>query len=576
MAAQQQFLTAAAYGAFRSRSMLKAVLRGVADAGLWALPGPVNRFADYVQSRRKLRFAGLRPSTTREATPEPLATFEDLLCKVDGDLNHNGILRLMRQAGTLSEAALHRYLTAASATRRLDLVETALADDSLGYAVVRQFHALRLQQYRGEITASSHDITLAYQNFAKSRLFRDAAANLAADLLARRGDAAELSDFLAQLSPGELTKLSAPTFFGCVRLLTTAGRMEKFAWLQRAYIEALPREQQLYFLEILPPADHQRLIGGPGGWRQALHSFSSVYTARDLQDRTTVDALVLAPLSKIPAGRNDFMNIRFDSTERQRLLTVVKSAISDGRGLALVRLGDGEAYGYESPELPGIPPRLFDDDNLIRERMWWGKTVQDDRRAEIKAQFRQAVASSDIIGVPSIYRIIRDRQTPHSAFGQTGAQRGLAAVLAQLGTGIPLDGKMLTEERCHQLLFDRSSIDSLCRLAKKVVVVSCWTRAQLSFSDAGKTHEIVIPAHTKVAKATGLPAGAPSLSETFEAHAESIESLCEPGTLVLAGAGFLGKIFIARARARGAVALDVGAMLDYFAGYKTRSLADLG
>jgi hypothetical protein len=54
-----------------------------------------------------------------------------------------------------------------------------------------------------------------------------------------------------------------------------------------------------------------------------------------------------------------------------------------------------------------------------------------------------------------------------------------------------------------------------------------------------------------------------------------VREVSAPGHLVLVGAGILGKVFVHEARQRGAVALDIGSMPDYFAGYKTRDVWDL-
>jgi hypothetical protein len=48
------------------------------------------------------------------------------------------------------------------------------------------------------------------------------------------------------------------------------------------------------------------------------------------------------------------------------------------------------------------------------------------------------------------------------------------------------------------------------------------------------------------------------------------------GRLVIVGAGYAGKSIIEAARTRGAVALDLGSIFDYWLGAKTRSTQDIG
>ena len=564
----------ASYAAFRATAWAKALARGVIASAVGLLPGPAFRIAGYVLSLE--RASTSRTVKVAMGAEQPRARFEELLARADAHLDHRAILELLKASGGLTEAAYHRYLATAFTARRLDLVERALGNGGFGFAETQLFHNLRLQQYRGEIGSSPSEIIAAYKTFRGNKLHWDDAVNLAADLLARLGNLADLAGFLESLPPEDLTRLSAPTFFGIVRLMSAGEAGARVAWLRRAYLDALAIEQQLYFLEILPPRDQAKLLGASLSPQAVTARFSAAYSAQDEQDRASFERCVIAPLMALPTGPANLMNIRFDQVERRTLQDRIAHALETGRGLGLVRLGDGEAYGYAPTGLDIAPDAAFVEDNETRERMWWGRVLPDPARIDIKHRFRAAVASADIIGVPSVYRMIRDRGPAGSPFGLTGGQRGLAVVLAKLGTEIPLTDRILTEERCHQILFTRESLEALCNLAKRIVLVSCWRADQVALTAAVPVREIVIPAHTKVAKATGLASGAPALFETFDDQIEAMTPLCGPGTLVLVGAGFLGKIFIAAARAHGAVALDVGAVLDYLAGYKTRSLADLG
>lgn len=563
------------YSAVYSRAWLVAAAKSLIQIGVSAAPGAALRLAAYVQSLDRAPLQTTNPARPN-APAKPIATFEELLANSDAAIDQMAVLRLLKSSGQLSEAALHRYLTTTFAARRLDLLEHALETDDLGHPDIRHYHALRLQQYRGEIVASPGDVSAAYHLFIANKLLRDNAANLCTDLLARTGDVTALATFLEGLPTGDLTRLSPPTFFGMMRLLASSGMATRLDWLRQAYLRSMPLEQQLYFLELLPARDQRKLAGGPVTWRQALIRFSSLYSANDADDRANFERCVFAPFKAIPSSDRDFLNIRFDAAQRMRLHGHITAALKDGRSLSLVRLGDGEAYGYDDADIGLAPAQAFRNDNDTRERMWWGRDVPETTRAIIRHRFREAVGGADIIGIPSIYRLIRDRGPAGSAFGRTGGQRGLAVVLAKLGSDIPVTDRILTEERCHQILFNRETIESLCAQSQRVVLVSCWTIGQVGIKTNVPVHEVVIPGHTKVAKVTGMADGAMPLFETFETQLHAMEQQCAAGTLVFVGAGFLGKILIAAARAKGAVALDVGAVLDYMAGYKTRSLADLG
>jgi hypothetical protein len=574
MSAVRPWSAPSSYAAFRGASWAKSLARRVIDTTVSIAPSLIFRLAAYVTSLERARAVRQQRMTLQQADA-PIASLGVLLAKSEPALDHVAVLKLLRSAGELTEAAYHRYLLTAFDARRLDVFEHALSGGGLGFPDTDLFHALRLQQYRGEITMSKTDIAAAFERLSRHKIHRDLAPNVIADALARLGETETLTCFLESLSPEQLSRLAAPTFFGCMRLIAT-GNATRIDWLCRAYLDSLAVEQQLYFLEVLSAREQAKRIGAPPTPQSVLRRFAEVYSATDAQDHAAFERCVLAPLQRLPAPPTSYLNIRFDAHQRGALLDRLGVALAAGQGFALVRLGDGEAYGYDHAGLDIASDGDFRDDNLTRERMWWGRTVPAAARAALKQRFRAAVADADAIGVPSVYRMIRDRGTERSRFGSTGGQRGLAVVLAKLGTDIPITGRILTEERCHQILFTRETLEALSARARRVVLVSCWRADQVALRTNTLVDEIVIPAHTKVVKATGRDSAAPALFETFDAQIAAMEAACGPGVLVLVGAGFLGKIFIAAARAKGAVALDVGAVLDYLAGYKTRSLADLG
>ena len=57
----------------------------------------------------------------------------------------------------------------------------------------------------------------------------------------------------------------------------------------------------------------------------------------------------------------------------------------------------------------------------------------------------------------------------------------------------------------------------------------------------------------------------------FERTMDKIRMNTEPGDLVLVGAGLLGKTYVAAAKANGAVALDIGSVIDGWAGIMSRA-----
>lgn len=273
-------------------------------------------------------------------------------------------------------------------------------------------------------------------------------------------------------------------------------------------------------------------------------------------------------LLMVPTGSRDLMDIRMDPKGRGTLLGIISDALRECRPLSLVRLGDGEAYAFPAPRVGDA----YDEDNRLRELVWWGRRPPgDEQREAIRARVRQAVRHADIIGLPSIYRVIRD--LPLQGDLDSGStNRGLLTVLAAMGNDIRLADTIFTEERCHHVLFDLPTLEHLTRLAQRTVVVGCWTREQLAGDFLATADIVLISPEEKVRDPADLR---PLLFENYEAIDAEVTRLSAPGTLVLVAGGIIGKMFLHSARSRGAVALDIGSMIDYMAGRKTRSIVDL-
>src|SRR5205085_7182394 len=90
------------------------------------------------------------------------------------------------------------------------------------------------------------------------------------------------------------------------------------------------------------------------------------------------------------------------------------------------------------------------------------------------------------------------------------------------------------------------------------------------------TRNILIPPRSATSrlmrKRTTDPRTLPAMVEEMIATMDTAAA----NRLVVVGAGYLGKWIADEARVRGGVALDLGSMLDYWIGLRTRSYLDLG
>ena len=417
--------------------------------------------------------------------------------------------------------------------------------------------------------------TLKQQRASLTRVFRVFNDFLVKEVQA--GSDEQLDQAMSVLTAHELRYVRRTTIMGITRLLIEKGRPEGAVRLLGKYIQARRSDQHLYYLEPLLELDKLGLVEGdlhefcgkfqssPGD--RALEHLAATYDAVDEADRRNFQHLIVEPLSALPHDERNLMDIRFSPEQRHRLVERIKESVAGARPLSLLRLGDGEAYAYPPVPMEGFPLSIFEEDDISFELNWWKARPTAQVRDDLGARIRQAVTHCDILGLPSVYRIIRDLPPPHRRYGELRNQRAFARLLGALGESIPLERKLLTEERCHRI---KSALDArlmfeLAGMAESVVLVSSWPHLSAKFPSGTKIETIAVPPETADIK----------VFDTYPAIVEQVRASSKPGTLVLVGAGIVGKIFAHEAKMRGAVALDVGSLLDYMVERKTRTIADL-
>ena len=385
----------------------------------------------------------------------------------------------------------------------------------------------------------------------------------------------EVNELLSKLDDQELRRLGRMSVMGISRLLLDTGQHNTTAQTLIRYLEGNSPLDLLYFLE--PLLELEREAALPDGPLLkfctrfqhervaliALECLRTSYNAADDADDRNFKRLIIEPLSRLHQDNRNLMDIRFSSNERRALQQSIKSSLIEQRPFSLLRLGDGEAYPYKAPPVERLEPHLFEADDRHFATRHWGAPLPEPARADISMHFHQAVMRCDILGIPSVYRIIRNMTDPLSRYGETRRnQRAYIRILSALGNAIPVGQKLFTEERCHRLrgAMDEPFLIDLAAMARSVVVVSCRPEIQSKFPTSSV---ILVPS---------------SGSEFLKIYPEIIERVREasgPGTIVLVGAGILGKILADQARQSAAVALDVGSLMDYMVGQKTRTIADL-
>jgi len=242
--------------------------------------------------------------------------------------------------------------------------------------------------------------------------------------------------------------------------------------------------------------------------------------------------------------------------ERERLLAdeAVMARIAEAKRrrepFSLVRLGNGEARvaGYPDFTSPIWLSRSF--------RNWFGSRAVEGENALIRAHMLAAVVASDLVGIPS-------------GEGSGGdAHWGFARVMLRVYSCMPADGA-LCRHAFHLTAMKNRFFEDLVRNEPSVSVISPHDlRAPLADGlGVGDVAWYGVPGQAKFFAREGQR---PHYPEVFQDIRERLR-VRRPGEIFLVGAGPLGKVYCHWVKAAGGIALDVGSVLDVWAGFATRS-----
>ena len=280
----------------------------------------------------------------------------------------------------------------------------------------------------------------------------------------------------------------------------------------------------------------------------------------------------------------EFADTRIDVRETQALRDLLVSALRETDELSLMRVGDGEVYAFSPPYLAAD---VLEADRAHRETIWWGRTLDEDRRQTLRDGLVEAFCAATHLGPPSPFRLLRDlprslsqMRRPFELWSRTSrAHRILFEELERLEREDRLDwrGKVLVDERCNQDLFHPRDLASLTVDGRPNVLVSCFSHQDVNRA-LGFAHfvdSIGIPPHRKVRHALGEgPFGDAILPEVLDGVMDEVERKSQGGAVLYVAGGIVGKLLIHQAQRSGAAALDIGAAADYWMGLSTRGPLD--
>lgn len=263
-----------------------------------------------------------------------------------------------------------------------------------------------------------------------------------------------------------------------------------------------------------------------------------------------------------------YMSVRSVKAERDAVLDSIRTHICARRPFAMIRLSDGEAYFF-------LDKLKYwnEEDAKNRERHWWGEEVSRAMRKEISLKLYNSLYDIDLIGIPSIYRFIRDYTDKSVTLKGSLTGRGVLEVIH--GVSDMNLSACFTEDKANLTLFgDMESIKAISEGANRIVFIGSASDRYIMdlFSGVSSFLYIPVPTHFKTRSNNKYYSGDQSLPYKYKDVIKKIHSVVAVGDVVFVAAGVIGKLFVLHSKYNGAVALDVGSALDQIADANIHSL----
>lgn len=264
-----------------------------------------------------------------------------------------------------------------------------------------------------------------------------------------------------------------------------------------------------------------------------------------------------------------FIDVKRNKSQRYELNSMIVNALKEKKGFSLIRLSDGEGFLFQNDT-----KHFTEEDSCNRQRHWWGVEINKDLKNKIISESKVSIENSDIIGIPSVYRFLRDHSNKSSSLTQNLQGRGLLSVLEGISS-VDTGKQLFTDDKVNLALFnDLENLKSLSRLARKIIIVNSATEeaAANAFKSLGDFVHIQIPTHYKTATNEKYAKTSKQLPFVYKEIYDNILNIAKPGDLVLVGAGVAGKVFTDAAKRNRAVGLDIGSAMDELVGGGIHSL----
>jgi tetratricopeptide (TPR) repeat protein len=292
-------------------------------------------------------------------------------------------------------------------------------------------------------------------------------------------------------------------------------------------------------------------------------SYCRNYRSIIASDPYGADALKILDVYTLDSIQSILTTVKFKSVEEG--IDVICDKIESGTPFSLVRLGDGEGNFLASRLNPNSIFLAAQNQRILRN--WFGDGVKHiDVYSRLAADVSDAVEGADLVGVPNSSRIL---------YELTNDPRGYWGVyFSAYYAAMKVSEKEFISPNVHLHIFQSEKFISALRSTQSVNTITCHRGfGPLLRANIGVTRgvDLIVPGEMGVPEMTAECKQGDHYPETYSAIISSITGF-EPGSIVLVAAGICGKAYVNFAKRAGCVGLDIGAIVDYFMGVKTRKI----
>lgn len=223
----------------------------------------------------------------------------------------------------------------------------------------------------------------------------------------------------------------------------------------------------------------------------------------------------------------------------------IHQAVRERMPFSLVRLNDGESAFI------GYPKRSSKEQRDRFLNLWWGVTdISEDDLVRLRSGLMAAARSADILGIPA-----RDHPTRED-------MRAVFQVVAEERAFGPQTS--FSSALVNLRMYEQGFFDELVKKEKKIGLISPHT----DFPRIVEKHYDVEVHHIQISGEHKWFKGGQHFPYEYDATLEAINP--EPGMVFLVAAGICGKVYVNTVKSRGGIGLDVGSIIDHWAGLQTR------